>query len=147
MSEKFNAFRPGSLAHLIVEAEHIEDILYIIAPELPEIPVKIICKPNYDIDSVLNFVNDNLEYGIPYDIVVENNYEVIKMSEKRVFLYKYINESFSSNIPHKEIEKSCSNCKNHTWDWDIDDGHYGDEYEVCLKNNDLDGPCEDYEEM
>ena len=73
--------------------------------------------------------------------------QVIKMSEKRVFLSKYINESFSSNILHKEIEKSCSNCKNHTWDWDIDDGHYGDEYEVCLKNNDLDGPCEDYEEM
>lgn len=53
-----------------------------------------------------------------------------------------------NDLAHKRVEKSCSNCTHHTWDWDIDDGHYGDEYEVCLKNQDpQSGPCEHYEEM
>ena len=77
MTEKFNAFRPGSLAHLIVEAEPIEDILYIIAPDEHYSPLKIICKPNYNINTVLNFVEDNLPVEIRYEIVVESE-EIIE---------------------------------------------------------------------
>ena len=77
MSKKFNAFQPGSLAYLIVEAESIEDILYIIAPDEHYSPLKIVCKPNYNIDTVLNFVEANLSVGIKYEIVVESE-EIIE---------------------------------------------------------------------
>ena len=43
---------------------------------------------------------------------------------------------------------SCSNCKYHDYDWDIDDGYGGEEYEVCDKGNDVtDGICEEWEEL
>ena len=43
---------------------------------------------------------------------------------------------------------SCGNCQYHDYDWDIDDGYGGEEYEVCEKGNDVtDGICEDWEEL
>ena len=72
-----NFFRPGSIAHMIREAEKYEDILYLIADaEQPHNPVKIICKPDYNIDKVMEFVNSSFPLSIDYEIVVENNYEV-----------------------------------------------------------------------
>ena len=42
----------------------------------------------------------------------------------------------------------CSNCCYHNYDWDINDGYGGEEYEVCDKGNDVtDGICEDWEEL
>ena len=43
---------------------------------------------------------------------------------------------------------SCSNCKYHNYDWDINDGYGGEEYEVCDKGNDVtNGICEEWEEL
>ena len=33
----------------------------------------------------------------------------------------------------------CSKCKYQTWDWYIDDGHYGDEFEICTKGLEMYG--------
>lgn len=74
---KENPFRFGSAAYLNLEAEPIEDILYIIAPDEHYSPLKIICKPNYNINTVLNFVEDNLPVEIRYEIVVESE-EIIE---------------------------------------------------------------------
>jgi len=78
MTEKIK-IRPGSIAHMTLEAEKYDDILYIVADaEQPHEPVKIICKPDYNIDKVMEFVESNFTYGTPYKIIVENSYEVIK---------------------------------------------------------------------
>ena len=43
---------------------------------------------------------------------------------------------------------SCHNCHYHSYDWNIDDGYGGEEYEVCDKGNDVtEGICEDWEEL
>ena len=42
----------------------------------------------------------------------------------------------------------CGNCHYHDYDWDVDDGYGGDEYEVCNKGNDVsEGICEDWREL
>lgn len=63
----------------------------------------------------------------------------------------------SLNDENKELKKelkiyrkvaSCSNCKYHNYDWDINDGYGGEEYEVCDKGNDVtEGICEDWGEL
>ena len=74
-----NPFRLGSIAHMTLGAEKYEDILYLIADaKQPHKPIKIICKPDYDIDKVMEFVESNFTFGMAYEIVVENNFEVIK---------------------------------------------------------------------
>ena len=43
---------------------------------------------------------------------------------------------------------SCQNCKHHNYDWAIDDGYGGEEYDVCDKGNDIsDDICEDWVEL
>ena len=77
MSE--NPFRPGSIAHMTLEAEKYDDILYLVADaESPFEPVKIICKPDYNISKVQDFIESNFTYGMNYEVIVENNYEAIK---------------------------------------------------------------------
>ena len=65
------------------------------------------------------------------------------MMDKKAFLHRYTSDVIYRDVPAKPIKPSCSNCTHHTYDW-FDDG---DEFEVCQKNNDLNGPCKDYEEM
>lgn len=69
------------------------------------------------------------------------------MMDKKAFIHRYTSDVIYMDIQDKPIKPSCSNCKHHTWDWYTNDEDYGDEFEVCLKNNDLNGPCKDYEEM
>ena len=86
-------------------------------------------------------------------VITLRDYEIIPwpfkdyIPKKELHVHRFLSEVLFMDLTSKEIPKSCSNCKHHTWDWDIHDGHYRDEYSVCLKNNDLNGPCEDYEEM
>ncbi|WP_458456509.1 hypothetical protein [Methanobrevibacter sp.] len=40
----------------------------------------------------------------------------------------------------------CGNCKYHNYEWDVNDGYRGYEYEVCDKGNNVsDGICEEWE--
>ena len=68
-----NLFIPGSMAHLTLEAEKYPDILYLISPKDSFSPVQIICKPNYNIDKVKEFIDDNFTVTMNYEIIVEND--------------------------------------------------------------------------
>lgn len=58
------------------------------------------------------------------------------------------NEQLKKELKVYRKVASCSNCKYHNYDWDIDDGYGGDEYEVCDKGNDVtEGICEDWREL
>lgn len=86
-------------------------------------------------------------------LIILKEYEIIPWPfkdcgpKKPTYSHRVASEALFMDLKHEKVEKDCGNCTHHTWDWDIDDGHYGDEFEVCLKNNDLKGPCKDYEEM
>lgn len=75
---KENPFNPGSPAYLNLEAEKVEDILYLIMPDSPTDPLKIIVKPDYDIDTVLEFVRNHVPVAVYYEIIVENDFKVIE---------------------------------------------------------------------
>ena len=75
---KENPFRFGSAAYLNLEAEKVEDILYLIIPDSSVDPLKIIVKPGYDIDTVLEFVENHMPISVYYKIIVENDFKVIK---------------------------------------------------------------------
>ena len=75
---KENPFRFGSAAYLNLEAEKVEDILYLIIPDSLVDPLKIIVKPGYDIDTVLEFVENHMPISVYYKIIVENDFKVIE---------------------------------------------------------------------
>lgn len=76
---KENPFNFGSPAYLNLEAEKVEDILYLIMPNRGGFdPLKIIVKPDYDIDTVLEFVKDHVPITVYYEIIVENDFKVIE---------------------------------------------------------------------
>lgn len=72
-----NYFRFGTLNYLIVEADKVDDILYIMWDK-DERTLKIIVKPNYDIGSVLDFRKNHVPYEIYSKVIVEENYELLK---------------------------------------------------------------------
>lgn len=58
------------------------------------------------------------------------------------------NEQLKKELKVYHKVARCSNCKYHNYDWDIDDGYGGEEYEVCDKGNDVtEGICEEWEEL
>ena len=73
-----NPFNSGSPLYLNLEAEKVDDILYLIMPDSPTDPLKIIVKQDYDIDTVLEFVKNHVPVAVYYEIIVENDFEVIK---------------------------------------------------------------------
>ena len=75
---KENPFNPGSPAYLNLEAEKVDDILYLIIPDSPTDPLKIIVKQDYDIDTVLEFVKNHMPISVYYKIIVENDFKVIE---------------------------------------------------------------------
>lgn len=75
---KENPFNPGSPAYLNLEAEKVDDILYLIMPDSPTDPLKIIVKPGYDVDTVLEFVENHVPISVYYKIIVENDFKVIE---------------------------------------------------------------------
>lgn len=75
---KENQFNPGSPAYLNLEAEKVDDILYLIMPDSPTDPLKIIVKQDYDIDTVLEFVENHMPISVYYEIIVENDFKVIE---------------------------------------------------------------------
>lgn len=75
---KENQFNPGSPAYLNLEAEKVDDILYLIIPDSLVYPLKIIVKPGYDIDTVLEFVENHMPISVYYKIIVENDFKEIE---------------------------------------------------------------------
>lgn len=75
---KENPFNFGSTAYLNLEAEKVDDILYLIIPDRGYDPLKIIVKPGYDIDTVKEFVENHIPFSVYYDIIVENDFKVIE---------------------------------------------------------------------
>ena len=47
-------------------------------PDSPTDPLKIIVKPDYDIDTVLEFVKKHEPISVYYEIIVENDFKVIE---------------------------------------------------------------------
>ena len=83
MIVKENPFTFGSPLYLKLEAEKVDDILYLIMPDSPTDPLKIIVKQDYDIDTVLEFVKNHVPVAVYYEIIVENDFEVIKWMKKQ----------------------------------------------------------------
>ena len=73
-----NPFRPGCLSYIEFEAQRNDNIFYITYDE-SEYPilVKIIVKPNYDIDSILDFCDNYIPLGIYHQVIVEENLEFL----------------------------------------------------------------------
>ena len=83
MIVKENPFTFGSPLYLKLEAEKVDDILYLIMPDSPTDPLEIIVKQDYDIDTVLEFVKNHVPVAVYYEIIVENDFEVIKWMKKQ----------------------------------------------------------------
>ena len=94
----------------------------------------------------LNDENEQLKNMVRHNYVehkrcVNNYVDKIKEVEKE-------NEQLKSELKIYRNVANCGNCKYHDYDWDINDGYGGDEYEVCDKGNDVtEGICEDWEEL
>ena len=58
------------------------------------------------------------------------------------------NEQLKKELKIYHKVANCSNCAYHNYDWYVDDGYGGEEFEVCDKGNDMsDRICEDWEEL
>ena len=92
-------------------------------------------------------VNKNtIEYDGKF-IVYCNSVDGCRIANYWNGLYKE-NEQLKQELKVYRKVASCSNCKYHNYDWYIDDGYGGEEYEVCDKGNDVtEGICEEWEEL
>jgi len=91
------------------------------------------------------FLNDQNQAIV--DLYDGSKYWSDKATEKIKELEKE-NEQLKKELKVYHKVARCSNCKYHNYDWDIDDGYGGEEYEVCDKGNDVtEGICEDWEEL
>lgn len=71
-----------------------------------------------------------------------------KEAENKIKELAEDNEKLKKELKVYRKIASCSNCRYHDYDWDINDGCGGEEYEVCDKGNDVtDGICEGWEEF
>ena len=69
--------------------------------------------------------------------------------------YEYVKKAMDEVRPLPENEKKtkkdyidCTFCEYHDYDWDVDDGYGGDEYEICEKGNELfPKECKDFKEL
>lgn len=73
----YHPFPFGSLNYLNFEAELIDNVLYLVMPDNSFDSLNIVCKPNYNIDTILNFMENNLSFRVYYEIVVENEFKEI----------------------------------------------------------------------
>lgn len=74
MMNNNNPFVFGSMAYLNLEASKVPDILYLIEPNRTSLDfcLKIVCRPGYNIDSVMDFVEEHLPLHLEYEVVVES---------------------------------------------------------------------------
>lgn len=69
-----NPFVFGSMNYLIFEASKVPDILYLIEPNEASLDfcLKIVCRPGYNIDSIMDFVDDHLPMHMTSEVIVES---------------------------------------------------------------------------
>lgn len=77
---KSNPYNFGSINYLIFESSKIKDIKYITTDkdEYGFTYLKIIVKPNYDIDMIQKFIYDHVPINIQTAVIVEENNEIIQ---------------------------------------------------------------------
>lgn len=97
---------------------------------------------NY-LDDVYNIIN-SLRFAIQLKDDFDEDYdftdEILKEIEEYEIKYQYLSEEDFA----VDERKSCKNCDYHDYDW-FDEG---DEFEVCLKGNNMDNNiCEDWREL
>ena len=66
--------------------------------------------------------------------------------------YKYLAmelaQRMETRAPEKTGKLDCAHCHHHNYDWNVDDGYGGDEYEICEKGHELHpDECKDFEEL
>ena len=57
----------GSIMDMQIKGLKYPDILYVLKVGICK--VVIICKSNYDVNSIQNFIDETLQYGIEYEII------------------------------------------------------------------------------
>lgn len=74
MMNNNNPFVFGSMAYLNLEASKVPDILYLIEPDITseDYCLKIVCRPGYNIDSIMEFVEEHLPMHIASEVIVES---------------------------------------------------------------------------
>lgn len=97
----------------------------------------------------MNKIFERREFSI---VECDDYYLIIPKKKEIRAIFKEMITNSSTILFHKLIidkePMDCSYCKNHNYDWDIDDGYGGDEYEVCDKGHDLyPMKCKDFEEL
>ena len=75
-----NPYPLGSVGYITVEAEKYEDIQHIQADikKYPHQPLMIICKPDYNKEKVMEFIEDNIPLGTSYEIIVQKDFKELK---------------------------------------------------------------------
>ena len=97
--------------------------------------------------SIHDALNEPLKVTLyRYEVIPWNTKEIPEQKNPYIPKYSYINPKTSLFAGHK-IKNGCHNCTHHNYDWYSDDGYGGDEFEICEKGNDLEGPCKDWEEL
>ena len=107
---KENPFNFGSPLYLNLEAEKVDDILYLILPDGPSDSLKIIVKPGYDIDTVLEFVKDYVPVAVYYEIIVENDFKVIENGYTHkdcIHYWEKLHDEFECGEGHWWWETGC----------------------------------------
>ena len=69
-----NPFIFGSMAYLNLEASKVPDILYLIEPNKTSLDfcLKIVCRPGYNINSIMEFVDNHLPMDMASEVIVES---------------------------------------------------------------------------
>ena len=71
-------FAEGGLRYYEILSRQYEDIHRVeLIRESPFSKLRIVCKPDYNVDSVLDFVGE-LFLGLDYEVVVEDGYDLVK---------------------------------------------------------------------
>ena len=69
-------FSFGSFGALKLAAENYDDIIYVMWDDINHI-FKVICMPDYDIDKILEYINENVPLGVVSEVIVENKCKMV----------------------------------------------------------------------
>ena len=75
-------------------------------------------------------------------------YEYLKQAMRDIPMsIRELEEKGKKNKTKKDYI-DCGQCEYHDYDWDVNDGYGGDEYEICEKGNELfPKECKDFKEL
>ena len=74
-------------------------------------------------------------------------YDYVKKAIDDIPMSRELEEKGKKNKTKKDYI-DCTFCEYHDYDWDVNDGYGGDEYEICEKGNELfPKECKDFKEL